>query len=560
MTDFRQKILYVEFERDTDDDLCLRLEKKFQIISARNGREGLEKLQSQGPFAVVISNYYMLGMDGSAFLKQAHKIAPQTFLITLTGRAELLSSVIAPFQEDVFLFINKPCLPELVEKTVNEIIEDHQPVTAKQTLSAHLMRGEQTGQEFDVNLEQQVEERTVTIRRLHQFVSELNGLDSLVDVADLVVKTTAQMLQSRRVSLMLPDAQQKNLTIVSSVGISPNIVQRTSVPVGKPISGLVYSNAKCIVINDVGQMPFNNENHYDTECFASIPLMSMAIDSHHGPIGVLNVTERIDKQGYDEVDIAILTAITESAAVALMNQIRLRERDEARDAVILALAKLAEHRDPETGAHLERVQSYCRLLSETLGQMPKYAFLIDDEFIDAIVRSSPLHDIGKVGVPDQILLKKGSLTEQEYEIMRRHVTIGGDTIKALIEQGRTQGFLKMGMDIAYNHHEKYDGSGYPAGLAGDGIPLPAQILAVADVYDALTSRRPYKLGYGHEAAAAFIREQSGSRFNPDLVEAFVSCQDELKKLSLELSDEINRQSVPEEGRPETDGLEVVTAE
>ena len=242
------------------------------------------------------------------------------------------------------------------------------------------------------------------------------------------------------------------------------------------------------------------------------------------------------QQPFDADQLALLRTLAEASAIALRNQMRLRERNEARDATILALAKLAEHRDPETGAHLERVQEYCRLLSEHLATNPKYATVISKSFIETIVRSSPLHDIGKVGISDHILLKPGRLTPHEFETMKRHSILGGDTIRNLIQQGRTQDFLQMGMEIAYHHHEKYNGKGYPFGLAGEAIPLSARIVAVADVYDALTSKRVYKEAMPHEQAAAIIREDAGSHFDPDVVAAFCAQEEHFRQLARDLAD------------------------
>jgi putative two-component system response regulator len=168
--------------------------------------------------------------------------------------------------------------------------------------------------------------------------------------------------------------------------------------------------------------------------------------------------------------------------------------------------------------------------------MPRYAGEIDSEFINNIVRSSPLHDIGKVGVPDRILLKPGRFTPEEFDIMKRHATIGGDILRNLVEKGQRQKFLEMGMLIAYFHHERFNGTGYPSGLAGKDIPLPARILALADVYDALTSRRVYKDAMPHEEAAAQICGESGKHFDPDVVEAFERCKHEFEKLAKEMAD------------------------
>lgn len=188
---------------------------------------------------------------------------------------------------------------------------------------------------------------------------------------------------------------------------------------------------------------------------------------------------------------------------------------------VFALAKLAESRDNETGDHLERMRSYARELAAEVITLDKYRGSYDETYAQAIYQSTPLHDIGKVGIPDSILLKPGKLTEEEFEIMKHHCRIGGDTLRAAdIEAGRDS-FLAMGRDIAYYHHEKWNGSGYPFGLAGDAIPLCARIAALADVYDALSSRRPYKEPFDHEKSRAIILEGSGTHFDPDIVNAFL---------------------------------------
>ena len=189
---------------------------------------------------------------------------------------------------------------------------------------------------------------------------------------------------------------------------------------------------------------------------------------------------------------------------------------------VFSLAKLAESRDNDTGDHLERIRCYARILSEDFVAMEKYRGRLKEDFVDEMYRSTPLHDIGKVGIPDRILLKPGKLTTEEFEIMKRHSTIGGDTLKAAdIEAGRDS-FLAMGRDIAYYHHEKWDGSGYPFGLAGEDIPVEARITALADVYDALSSRRPYKEPFSHEKSRGIILEGRGSHFDPDAVDVFVA--------------------------------------
>ncbi|MFQ5432860.1 MAG: HD domain-containing phosphohydrolase [Nitrospinota bacterium] len=195
-------------------------------------------------------------------------------------------------------------------------------------------------------------------------------------------------------------------------------------------------------------------------------------------------------------------------------------------AIIFALAKLSESRDPETGEHLERMAEYSRILCERLRQLPKYQPVIDEKYITNIYGASPLHDIGKVGIPDKILTKPGKLSKQEFEIMKTHSMIGADTLREVDYKHPGNEFVLMGIEIAESHHEKWDGTGYPYGLAGENIPLAGRILALGDVYDALTSRRAYKEAFSHEKSREIIIEGRGTHFDPDMVDVFISAEQE----------------------------------
>ncbi|WP_290619648.1 HD domain-containing phosphohydrolase [Immundisolibacter sp.] len=190
-------------------------------------------------------------------------------------------------------------------------------------------------------------------------------------------------------------------------------------------------------------------------------------------------------------------------------------------ATITALCSLTEVRDNETGGHIRRTQHYVRVLAERLRDHPRFRHELNDETIDMMFRSAPLHDVGKVAIPDAILLKQGKLTPAEWEIMKRHPTHGRDAIaQAELELGDQGGsFLRFAREIAHCHHEKWDGSGYPQGLAGDDIPISARLMAAADVYDALMSRRTYKEAYSHERAMEMIQAERGRHFDPDVVDA-----------------------------------------
>lgn len=208
------------------------------------------------------------------------------------------------------------------------------------------------------------------------------------------------------------------------------------------------------------------------------------------------------------------------------------------DVTIHAMASLAETRDNETGNHIRRTQHYIKVLAEKLRHHPRFAhFLDNDKTLDMLFKSAPLHDIGKVGIPDRILLKPGRFEPEEFEIMKTHTTIGRDAIEHAEKQlGIEMPFLTLAKEIAYGHQEKWDGSGYPQGLAGDDIPISARLMAVADVYDALISRRVYKEGMPHEKAVEIILQGRAQHFDPDMVDAFIELQDEFRYIAASYAD------------------------
>lgn len=202
------------------------------------------------------------------------------------------------------------------------------------------------------------------------------------------------------------------------------------------------------------------------------------------------------------------------------------------DVTVRAMASLAETRDNETGNHIIRTQNYVRILAEKLSKHPKYSAFLDDEFIKKLFVSAPLHDIGKVGIPDHILLKPGKLTKEEFEVMKTHTTIGYDSIVRAEQSSRVAlDFLDCAKDIALYHQEKWDGSGYPHALSGEQIPLSARLMAIADVYDALISKRVYKEAYVHEEAIGIMREGRGSHFDPDMFDQFLEIESEFRAIA-----------------------------
>ncbi|WP_271272726.1 HD-GYP domain-containing protein [Aliamphritea hakodatensis] len=260
-----------------------------------------------------------------------------------------------------------------------------------------------------------------------------------------------------------------------------------------------------------------------------------------------HVLERVSK---GELDVEVpVTSNDEFGLMAMRTnnmisalESRTQELNITRDASILGLASLAETRDNETGGHILRTQNYVRVLAEALRKNSLYSDVLDDYTIELYYKSAPLHDVGKVGIPDRILLKPGKLTDEEFAIMKQHPQIGADALAVAENKLGTNCFLKYAREISLTHHEKWDGSGYPNGLSGTDIPVSGRLMALADVYDALISARVYKPAFSHEKAKQIILEGNGSHFDPDVIDAFLAAEQQFIEIADQFADKAMKQA------------------
>jgi putative two-component system response regulator len=249
-----------------------------------------------------------------------------------------------------------------------------------------------------------------------------------------------------------------------------------------------------------------------------------AVDYIVKPVAPLIVRARVDTHLKLKASTDFLRNKTEYLEAEVRR--RSHEIQAVQDITILTMASLAETRDNETGNHIRRTQHYVRVLAQQLQKHPRFRNDLSDAVVDALYKSAPLHDIGKVGIPDRILLKPGRFISEEFEIMKTHSILGKNTIEYAERQLHTKvDFLSFAKEIAYCHHEKWNGSGYPRGLEGDEIPISARLMAIADVYDAVISPRVYRSSMPHDRAKAIIQDGAGSHFDPDMVEAFFNTED-----------------------------------
>ncbi len=259
-----------------------------------------------------------------------------------------------------------------------------------------------------------------------------------------------------------------------------------------------------------------------------------AVDYVTKPFEVLEIKARV------HTHLALRLAKME---LSMQNEIleeKVKERTKevclTQETTIDAMACLAEYRDPETGGHIKRTKNYIRTLAEKLSDDPKYRHFLDKSVIELLYKSAPLHDIGKIGIRDDILLKPGKLTETEFDEMRKHTVIGHNAILMASKKLGEDSFLKCAMEIARSHQEKWDGSGYPDGLSGEEIPLAGRMMALVDTYDALISKRIYKPPLPHQKAVEIILKEKGKHFDPQMVDVFMSIQEEFKQIAIRYAD------------------------
>lgn len=256
--------------------------------------------------------------------------------------------------------------------------------------------------------------------------------------------------------------------------------------------------------------------------------LALPIISFRGPVGVFDFGSR--KAGaFNPAEIGMCTMLVDQMSYSLENIRLVNELSRSRDAVIRGMALLAEIRDTQIAEHLRRMCAYSGYLAGLLADRPGYPEATP-QFVDTLARAAALHDVGKVGIPDAILLKPGKLTEAEFAVMKSHTEMGAELLEGLIKDYGRYTMIAMGAEVARCHHEKWDGSGYPAGLKGREIPLSARIVAIADVYDALTSRRVYKDAWTHEETARAMKQDAGRHFDPELLEIFLARPGDLARI------------------------------
>ncbi len=428
------------------------LSPRFEVVLAHSGAEALARCQELGPFAVVVSDYAMPGMNGVELFGELSERWPDTARILLTGCADLGLALEAMDRGAIFRFLTKPPLPARLLEAVSAGVERFHTIEDERAFTEQLSFARESLQTLNDVLEQRLE-------------NELAHLDALA----------------------------RGSEHISAARSSEDVLERTNQAV-RELFGARAPEVRAVA----GTTEFE-------------------------------ITPPAQLRGRERRSLAILSCSARGALAETQRRTRARE---AQRATLLALQDMARQRDDESGEHLTRVSAYARLLARGLRAAGQHRELLSDAFIEDLALAAPLHDIGKVAIPDSILFKPDTLDEREWEIMRTHAAVGAEILRGA-RAGQDVGqdgssLLELAGEIAWTHHERWDGTGYPRRLAREAIPLSGRILSLCDCYDALTSVRPYKPAWPHRTAAAYVREQRGLAFDPALVDVFFAHESELE--------------------------------
>ncbi len=509
-----------------DDDQSIRalcrkiLENEgFETDEACDGLEAIDRIKRFMPDAIVLDNEMpnLNGLECTRRLKQNEDT--RDIPIMMASADSGLEPIEAGLLAGVYAYVAKPYKRCEFVTQVRNMVAVHR--SKKELTYSNRIRGEQA--------------RALSI--LLEFCQGLASSSNLDAVAKTTASITAELTGCRRIAIALAPIGGGDFTVICSLGL--DVDDESDLPLisnGSNIADTLARHSTVVLQSKQELEEFGGRDLIGL--FTSGPAICKPLITSASHVGVLIASGRPGGGTFSPSELEYLDLVASISAEAIEERLTRKSRDEARDSIVFAMAKLAEYRDSDTGKHLDRVMQFCQLLAKDLRSLPQFKTIISDQFLRDLQRAVPLHDIGKVAVPDHILNKPGRLTDEEMAIMRTHAEIGAATIQSVIERAPDVSFLKMAQQVARAHHEWWNGNGYPENLVGECIPLSARIAALADVYDALTTKRVYKKSMPHEKAKSIILEMRETQFDPAIVDSFVRCQDKFEQLADELGDDL----------------------
>jgi response regulator RpfG family c-di-GMP phosphodiesterase len=439
-----------------------------------------ELVECEEEIALLMSDQMMPRMNGIEFLRKAKAVVPTSMRVLLTGHAGLESAVVA---------INQNVLDKYLTKPVSDM-EDLR-FTLKRLLNEFHLRNALSAQQC-------------ALLDVYEFGNILGIQQTLEDVLDRTVAFTADALGCERISIFL--VEDGALSFKAGVGIPREILRDVCIPVGQKVSGRVLNSREPILVTDINEIPWLGKKiNAEFKSFISVPVACAQLTSFDVPLGVINVTNKRRNAAFTQQNLETLTFIANTASIAINNLINRQKLEQSYLDTVAALIVALEARDPYTKGHSIRVQEYAVGTAQQLG--------LDRAEVNRLSDAAILHDIGKIGVRDKVLRKPDKLDSQGREEIHAHPSLGGEIVGSISS-------LRQASVIVRQHHERYDGQGYPDGLREEQIHLGARIMAVADAYDAMTSDRPYRQALDPKVAVEELLRQAGQQFDPKCVQAF----------------------------------------
>jgi len=505
----RGSVLVVEDDAELRFILSAQLRAHgFDVLEADDGQAGVDCARETLP-DLIIMDLSMPRMDGITAIEtlRADGRTAEIPVIILTAKSSS-SDVVRGLNAGAQEYLHKPF--------------DVAELTARVRTVHRLAMARRRIDRLNTQLEAQVDQTARRIQCLFEYMRDLNRAKTVESVIDLLDGAARQSTGSTQVAVFLVGSERGQLRCACHRGVDEPTLAALKREAANLVAGHVFREGATLASGAIGSRDSQGD---PASGFLTTPLMCMCADDEVEVVGVLQVGDETSGRFSDE-DVECLRSIADGAAIALENIRRQMRLEQSVRVLLQTVGHLAEYRDEETTRHLERVAKTANVLALELQQSSPYAAEITSEFVESIALAAPLHDIGKVGIPDDILTKPGKLSDEEYAVMKTHADIGHRVLSRAIDPTRPVPLLQMCVDIAHCHHERYDGTGYPQRLAGEQIPLAARIVALVDAYDAITSKRRYKEPSSHETAVELITADSGKHFDPVIVEGFLRCQDQ----------------------------------
>jgi len=483
-----------------DDEIVIRTllediltSEGYQVETAADAHEALGLLQKHEDFVILFTDIMMPEMDGISLIRESRKFRHSLIPIVMTGFATL-ETARGAVKEGAYDYVLKPFSLAEVKTSVSNALERHR------------LENENT--------------RLREVSELFRTSESITAIRSERDLLNFVLKAALDHVDATRGSVMVTTKDGRRLQVAASVGIADEHI-RSSVKIGSSIAGWVAQNAKPLLVADVAKEPEFEAMSLklpDTS-FVSVPLETKHKKSNNGSssdasqvLAVLNVNAKKDNQVFSETDLKILSIVANHTAAAIENVRLIRDVEDAHLSTIQSMALLLDAKDPYTQGHSERVRIYSVMAARRM-DMP-------ESDIQALRLGAALHDVGKVGIRDSLLNKNGAPTNEEWETVKRHPIVGYEVLLPV------RILTKEHLQLVRSHHERIDGTGYPDGLKGDEIPMAVRVLTVADSYDAMSSRRPYRPPLSSATIIEQLQRYSGSQFDPDVAKVFINLIEE----------------------------------